>query len=62
MVKRSGIQKQRPNELWWTIWFDEKVYLVVHSPAALLVVSSLLCYAILVNYLCTHITEILQLY
>ena len=27
MIKRSGPQKQRPYELWWMIWFDEKVYL-----------------------------------
>ena len=29
-IKGSGAQKQRPYELWWMLWFDEKIYLI-HS-------------------------------
>ena len=33
-IKGSGAQKQRPHKLLWTLWFDEKVYLVWHDPTS----------------------------
>ena len=30
-IKGFGAQKQRPHELLWMLWFDEKIYVTLHT-------------------------------